>query len=208
MADGRKVHQDDVAVALLQGNRGVHRSGGAAGAALRADEREHPRFSGTTGSPRARGTEAGQRFQQNFVARRAIHILAGTIAHAGHDIRRLRHLSIGEDGNLLGSGPNQFDGANRAMRVMHRNFYDNNFGARLLYPADDRVRWTDGEPNVAEYFIAQSSCSQALLQYGKAFPVFGQQGYSNPMHGAALADFSRCLHVRKREYPPPSDLGN
>ena len=96
-------------------------------------------------------------------------------------------------------------------RAVHRRAigaHDHDFGARLLYPADDRVRWTDGEPNMAEYFIAQSGRSQALLQYGKAFPVFGQQGYSNPMHGAALADFSGCLHVRKGAYPPPSDLGN
>src|SRR6478609_2113595 len=28
------------------------------------------------------------------------------------------------------------------------------------------------------------------------------------MHNALLADFSRCLHVRKRTYSPPSDLGN
>src|ERR1700674_2847613 len=28
------------------------------------------------------------------------------------------------------------------------------------------------------------------------------------MHGAVLADFSWCLHVRKRTYPSPSDLGN
>src|SRR5258708_4875556 len=28
------------------------------------------------------------------------------------------------------------------------------------------------------------------------------------MHSAVLADFSRCLHVRKRTHSPPSDLGN
>src|ERR1700758_3797300 len=28
------------------------------------------------------------------------------------------------------------------------------------------------------------------------------------MHCAVLADFSRCLHVRKRRCSPPSDLGN
>src|ERR1700677_1372123 len=38
--------------------------------------------------------------------------------------------------------------------------------------------------------------------------VFGQKGYGDPMHRAVLADFSRCLHVRKRRYPSPSDLGN
>src|ERR1700733_7892806 len=40
------------------------------------------------------------------------------------------------------------------------------------------------------------------------FAAFGQEGYCDPMHGAVLADFSRCLHVRKRKYPSPSDLGN
>src|ERR1700739_4735189 len=39
-------------------------------------------------------------------------------------------------------------------------------------------------------------------------PVLGQDGDCNSMHGAVLADFSRCLHVRKRKYSPPSDLGN
>src|SRR5258708_33832437 len=28
------------------------------------------------------------------------------------------------------------------------------------------------------------------------------------MHSAVLADFSRCLHVKKAKYPSPSDLGN
>src|SRR5271156_2333646 len=38
--------------------------------------------------------------------------------------------------------------------------------------------------------------------------VFGQKGYCDPMHRAVLADFSRCLHVRKRKYSSPSDLSN
>jgi hypothetical protein len=40
------------------------------------------------------------------------------------------------------------------------------------------------------------------------FPVLGQEGDGDPMHGAILADFSRCLHVRKRRYYSPSDLSN
>src|SRR5580704_13078670 len=40
------------------------------------------------------------------------------------------------------------------------------------------------------------------------FAVFSQEGYCDPMHGAVLADFSWCLHVRKREYSSPSDLSN
>src|SRR5579862_1795020 len=40
------------------------------------------------------------------------------------------------------------------------------------------------------------------------FPVLSQQGDCDSMHCAVLADFSRCLHVRKRKYSPPSDLGN
>src|SRR5437660_9804114 len=38
--------------------------------------------------------------------------------------------------------------------------------------------------------------------------VLGEEGYGDPMHCAVLADFSRCLHVRKRTYFPPNDLGN
>src|ERR1700722_6936298 len=40
------------------------------------------------------------------------------------------------------------------------------------------------------------------------FTVLGQEGDGDPMHCAVLADFSRCLHVRKRTHTPPSDLGN
>jgi hypothetical protein len=40
------------------------------------------------------------------------------------------------------------------------------------------------------------------------FAVFGQEGYGDPMHGAVLADFSWCLHVREKKYSSPSDLGN
>jgi hypothetical protein len=40
------------------------------------------------------------------------------------------------------------------------------------------------------------------------FPVLGQEGDGDPMHSAILTDFYRCLHVRKRTYSPPSDLGN
>ena len=38
--------------------------------------------------------------------------------------------------------------------------------------------------------------------------IVGQERYGDPMHGAVLADFSWCLHVRKRKYSSPSDLGN
>jgi hypothetical protein len=40
------------------------------------------------------------------------------------------------------------------------------------------------------------------------FPVLGQEGDGDPMHSEVLADFSRCLHVRKTMNVPPSDLGN
>src|ERR1700730_48616 len=40
------------------------------------------------------------------------------------------------------------------------------------------------------------------------FRVLGKKGYGYPMHGAVLADLPRCLHVRKRKYPSPSDSGN
>src|ERR1700689_1256620 len=40
------------------------------------------------------------------------------------------------------------------------------------------------------------------------FPVLTEEGDGDPMHNAVLADFSRCLHVRKRTSSSPSDLGN
>jgi hypothetical protein len=40
------------------------------------------------------------------------------------------------------------------------------------------------------------------------FAVLGQEGDCDAMHSAVLAAFSRCLHVKKRTYSPPSDLGN
>src|SRR5947209_16478118 len=38
--------------------------------------------------------------------------------------------------------------------------------------------------------------------------VLGQKGDGDAMHSAVLADFYRCLHVRKRTRSSPSDLGN
>src|SRR5205807_2974331 len=61
---------------------------------------------------------------------------------------------------------------------------------------------------MAEYGATEPGSLQAILQLGQAFPVFRQKSYGNPMHCAVLADFSRCLHVRKRRYSSPSDLGN
>src|SRR5437763_16218845 len=60
MADRGEVHQNDIAMALLQGNCSVHRSRGAARATLRTEKREYARFSGTPGGPGARGIEAVQ----------------------------------------------------------------------------------------------------------------------------------------------------
>jgi ABC-type microcin C transport system duplicated ATPase subunit YejF len=49
---------------------------------------------------------------------------------------------------------------------------------------------------------------ETILQLGQTLAILGEEGYGNAMHGAVLADFSRCLHVRKTEYPSPSDPSN
>jgi hypothetical protein len=40
------------------------------------------------------------------------------------------------------------------------------------------------------------------------FAILGEERDGDAMHSAVLADFSRCLHVKKRRYSSPSDLGN
>ena len=138
----------------------------------------------------------------------AIQIFAGTISHAGDDIGRLAHVAGRKDSNLLSGAANQFDRADGALRIPGRDIDDNDFRTGLLKLPDNGIGRINWKSDMAEDFVPQACRLQAIPQGGEEFPVFGQKGDCNPMHGAVLADFSRCLHVRKREYPPPSDLGN
>src|ERR1700722_7270105 len=61
---------------------------------------------------------------------------------------------------------------------------------------------------MAEHRASHARFFEAGLQSSQVLAILGEERDGNAMHSAVLADFSRCLHVRKREYLPPSDLGN
>ena len=78
----------------------------------------------------------------------------------------LRHLAVGEDGNLLRGGVNQFDGVNGALRIARGNIHDHNFGARVLNLAENGVGRPHGKAHLAEHGAAQPCRLQTLLQRG------------------------------------------
>ena len=75
----------------------------------------------------------------------SIEVFARAGAHAGDDVGRLRHFAVGEDGNLQGRGANQFDGVDGALRIVRGNVDDDDFGARILKLAQNRVGGADGK---------------------------------------------------------------
>ena len=132
------------------GHGGVDGGRGASRASLGAEERKYFGFAYAAETSGAGGTEAGQSLEQRFGTGRVIEIFAGAGAHAGNDAGGLRHFAIGEDGNLLSGGANQFDGMDSALRVLRGNVDDDDFGARILELAKDGVGGYGGKPDVTE----------------------------------------------------------
>ncbi len=106
VADGSKVHQNHVAVGLLQRNRGVDRGGSSAGASLGAEKSKDAGLARASASAGAVGTETGKSFEQSLGAGVVIQIFPGSGAHAGHDGGGLLHVAVGKNGELQGIGLN------------------------------------------------------------------------------------------------------
>ena len=208
VADGSKVDENHIAVRLLQRYRGIDCGGGASRASLGTEVGKYAGLARASESAGAGRTEAGESFEQRFGASRMIEIFSGAGAHAGNNTGGMCHLAVGEDGNLLSGGANQFDGTNGALGVTRGNVDDDDFGTRILKLAEDGVGGAGGKAVVAEHRLSQATRFQTILQRGKVVLVLGEEGDGDAMHSAVLADFSRCLHVRKRSCSPPSDLGN
>src|ERR1700730_2851447 len=112
------------------------------------------------------GTEAGQGFEQGLGTGGTVQIFTCAGAHAGHDTGGPGHLAIGEDGNLLRSSANQFDGVDGALGVVRRYVNDYNFRARILKLAEDGIGWPSGKTDVAKHRLAQARGFQTILQRG------------------------------------------
>jgi hypothetical protein len=93
-----------------------------------------------------------------------VDVFAGAGAHAGHNTGRLRHLAVGENGDLQGSCADEFDGADGALRVLARNVNHDDFGPRILQLAQNGVGWSRGKYGAAEYRFAQARRFQTNLQ--------------------------------------------
>ena len=208
VADGSKVHQDHAAVGLLQGDGGIDGGGGRARASLGAEEGKNAGLARSSASASAVGTETRQGLEKSLSAGAVIEIFTGPGAHAGHDGGGLLHGSVGKDGELESVGLDKFDGFDGGLRIRGRDIDHDHLGAQVLNLPQDGIRGSERKADVREHYPGQLCSLQAILQLRQVFPVLGQKGYGDAMHGAVLADFSRCLHVRKRKYPSPSDSGN
>src|SRR5579871_41956 len=208
VADGSKIQEHDIAVGLLQGQCSIDCGRGAPGASLGAQESEDSRPARRTRRMTAGRAIAGERLQQRLRAPRLIQILPCAGAHGRDNVGGLRHLAVGEDGNLLRGSPNELDGTDGRLRVLRGNVDDYDFSARLLKRSENRVGRTRRKANMMEDRAPQARFLQTFLKCRNLFRVLGQEGNCDPMHSAVLADFSRCLHVKKRTCSSPSDLGN
>ena len=134
---------------LLKSDRGIDRSGGTSGTALGAEERKDSCFAGASGSSCAAGAESSESLEQGLRAGGIFQIFTCTRAHAGHNVRRMSHFAVGEDGDLQGGGANQFDGVNGALRILRWNVDNHDFGARVLQLSKNGIRRPDGKSDMA-----------------------------------------------------------
>src|SRR5579864_3162023 len=104
VSDRCKVQQDNVSVRLLERKGSVNCSGCTTRASFGPQKRKDSCPSGAAGSPCARRTEAGESFEKRLRPSGIVQIFASPGSHAGNNVDRLRHLAVGEDRDLLGSG--------------------------------------------------------------------------------------------------------
>src|SRR6267154_2907435 len=208
MAHGCEVDQDNAALGLLQRQRRIDGGSGGASATFGPEKCKDTRLACPAASARPRGTETGESLEQRRRTRRVIQILARAGTHAGHDRRRVKHLSIRENGDLQSRVANQLNRSDRPLRFVRCDINQHDFGPQVLNLTQDGVGWAGWKTDVTEDNAGQRNLVQTLLQRGQMLPVLRQEGYSNPMHSAVLTDFSGRLHVMKRMSFPPSDLSN
>src|SRR5579859_3532211 len=72
VADGGEVDEYDIAMRLLQGERGIDGGGGGSGAAFGAEEGEDSGFVAAAGGAGARGAVARECFEQSVRSGRAV----------------------------------------------------------------------------------------------------------------------------------------
>src|SRR5271170_5817153 len=82
VADWRKIHQNHVAVSLLQSQSGIDRGGCSSGSSLRTDKSEDAGFAGASARARPVGAETGQGFEKGFRPDAIIQKFPGSGAHA------------------------------------------------------------------------------------------------------------------------------
>src|SRR5271155_1091715 len=164
VADGGEIHQNDVAVRLLQGEGGIDGGRGGASASLGTEKGKDAGFAHAPAGTGAIGAEPGQGFEQSLKSSALVEVFAGSGAHAGHDGGGLLHGAVSEDSQLEGVGLNEFDGFDGGLRVRGTDINDDDFGAQVLNLAEDGVGASGREADVAEHHASQAGSLQAALQ--------------------------------------------
>src|SRR5258708_5841233 len=132
MADRGEVHQNDIAVGLLQRECRVDGGSSRACATFGTEERKDAGFTDATAGAGAFGTEARKSLEQSVGTSRVIQIFAGARAHAGDDRAGLKQIAIGEGGDLQSGGANQFDSRDGALRLARWKGDNHDFRTQVL----------------------------------------------------------------------------
>ena len=165
VADGRKIHQNHIAVRLLQSYGGIDRGCSGSRPALGTEKSEDASFARASTSASAVGTETCQGFEKGFGASAVIQVFAGPGAHAGHNRGGLLHAAVGENRQLQGIGLNEFDRADGRLRILRRDIDDDDFGAQILNLAEDGVSGAGRKADIAEHGPGQTGSLYPALQF-------------------------------------------
>ena len=192
MTDRREVHQDGLAVMLLQRNGGVDGEGGRAASAFGIDDGKNACLAGAAALA-ARGREAGECFQQAF----------------GSGMRSMNSPAPARIAPTIAIGLRMSPIAKMAMslvvarmssmvrmarwRIFGIHIDQHNFGALRLHLAHDGVGRAQRKADIAENDAGNVRALQAVLEYCRLFPVLGQEGDCDAMHGLVLAKISSAF---------------
>src|SRR6266853_1220729 len=108
-------------------------------------------------------------------------------SHGGNNVRRLVHFANRKNRDSRNVGVDQFDGADRSLRILRIDIHQDNFGALIQQLTQNGIARSRREPDMAQYGSGKIGTLDPAIQYDGLFAVLGEESDSDPGHDSILS---------------------
>ena len=119
-------------------------------------------------------------------------------SHGRHYVRGLAHFAHRKNGDFGNTRVNQFNGTNRALRILGVDTYQDNFGVLILQLAQNGVVRSGRKTDMAQHGPSQIRAFYAAIEYDGLFAILRQEGNCDPGHDSILCVLCHATNFQRR----------